>query len=75
MCTVSSHLHEHKFKHSIQDSLENKIIGIKLSDHSDLLLTQILLGDASSDVSTNSSTFKGAMDFVISSKRFEKLPF
>ena len=73
MRTDPIHLHEHKFKHSIQDYLENKIIGIKLSDHSDLLLTQILLGNASSDVSTNSS--KEAMDFVISSKRFEKLPF
>ena len=57
----------------INDKYKN--IDSKLLAYSDLRLIQVLLfGDISLDVNTNSSIINATIDFVISSKRFEK-PF
>ena len=50
-----------------------KNIDNRLLDHSNLCLTQIFLfGNTSLDVYTNPSNLNAIIDFVISSKRFEK---
>ena len=105
-----SHLREHKFKHSFQDSLNPlcmnpygfdveptshfllhcpiynnerssllstiRNIDCKLLENTDSLLTQALLyGNPSLDINTNSLILNAAIDFILSTKRFEEALF